>query len=427
MIRFPTLALVAALAAGTALTPVLAKDKKSDQPAGPQLSPAFRTAALTAQDALKANNAAAAEPAVVQAEGLAKSDDEKYYAAQFRLQLEAIKEKAAQAANPNAPIDESSLRAPLEVLIASPRTPPEARASYAYERAKLSYEQKQFADAVTWFTKAKQFGNTDPQLDLLTAQAKLNAGDTSGGLADLNAKIDQMTAAGQKAPEDYYKFALSTSIKKGSHADAIAWMKRWLTAYPTQENWHTALDIYAIDPKSAIAKLDKQQLIDVFRLLRQAKSLGDEYNYVIYAQDVIDVGLPDEARTVIGEGRASGKVPTNPTSTGLLADATKGISNEGSLTTLEARAKTAPDGKLASQTGDAYLGKGEYAKAITLYQLALQKGGVNADAVNTHLGIALSATGDKAGAKAAFGAVTAGTRGEIASFWTFWLDHPAAA
>ena len=426
MIRLPALALVAALA-GVALTPALAKDKKADAAAGPQLSPAFRTAAIAAQDAIKANNPAAAEPQVVTLEGLAKSDDEKYYAASLRLQLEAQKEKAQQAANPNAEVDESALRAPLEVLIASPRTAPDARANFAFERARLSYNAKQYADAVTWFTKAKQLGNTDPQLDLLTSQAKLQAGDTAGGLADLNAKIDQMTAAGQKVPEDYYKYALSTSVKKGSHADALNWMKRWLAAYPSPENWHTALDIYAVDPKSSISKLDKQQLIDVFRLLRQAKSLGDEYNYVIYAQDVIDVGLPDEAKTVIGEGRATGKVPTNATSTGLLADAAKAISNEGSLTTLEARAKTAPDGKLASQTGDAYLGKGDYAKAIALYQVALQKGGVNADAVNTHLGIALAASGDKAGAKTAFGAVTTGTRGEIAGLWTFWLDHPEAA
>ena len=64
---------------------------------------------------------------------------------------------------------------------------------------------------------------------------------------------------------------------------------------------------------------------------------------------------------------------------------------------------------------------------FTTTNFALQKGGVNADAVNTHLGIALAASGDKAGAKTAFGAVTTGTRGEIAGLWTFWLDHPEAA
>ena len=50
---------------------------------------------------------------------------------------------------------------------------------------------------------------------------------------------------------------------------------------------------------------------------------------------------------------------------------------------------------------------------------------MKADQVNVHLGIALALSGDKAGAKAAFAAVPAGTTGDIAQFWGLSLDHPA--
>ena len=76
------------------------------------------------------------------------------------------------------------------------------------------------------------------------------------------------------------------------------------------------------------------------------------------------------------------------------------------------------------QAGDAHLGRGEYAKAIALYKQALSKGVTDSDIANTHLEIALASSGDKAGAKAAFTAVTGAQRADIAAFWLTWLDTP---
>ena len=426
MKQFPKLALAAALVAGASsmvVAPAAAKKEDKGDPNAPKLSAEFRAPASAAQTALAANNLAGAEPSIVQAEAAAKSDDEKYYAATLRLQLEAAKEKQVQAAG--GKVDETPLRAPLEALIANPRTTPEQKANYAYSRGRLSFEALQYADAVKWFTQAKQLGYNDPQLDLAMVKARLESGDTQGGLAELSASIDRTTAAGQKAPEEYYKYALSTSIKKGTKADSMSWMKRWLIAYPTPENWHVVLFVYGVD-QSPLSKLDKSQLIDVFRLLRQVKGLGDQYSYLEYGQKVLDIGLPDEAKTVIAEGRASGKVPAGGAGSEITADAVKGIASEGPLSSLATRAKTAPTGNLAQQTADAYLGKGDYANAIALYQVALQKGSVKNDDVNTHLGIALALSGDKAAAKTAFAAVQGAPRSEIAQFWTLWIDHPVA-
>ncbi|WP_447407021.1 hypothetical protein, partial [Clostridium perfringens] len=89
---------------------------------------------------------------------------------------------------------------------------------------------------------------------------------------------------------------------------------------------------------------------------------------------------------VLKEGMASGKIPATSTfSKRLLGDATTAIKNEGSLATSEKQASASANGKLSAQTADAYLGQGNYAKAIELYRQALTKGGVDKDEVNTHL------------------------------------------
>ena len=171
---------------------------------------------------------------------------------------------------------------------------------------------------------------------------------------------------------------------------------------------------------------DRGDRVDLFRLMRQTKSLADQAYYEEYAQSAGDIGLPDEAKAVIDEGKANGRIPAVPSSAikGLATDAAAQIAAEGSFDSLEKKAAAAPPGPLSAQTGDAYFGRGNYAKAIALYKQALSKGGVNTDEVNTHLGMALAISGDKEGAKAAFTAVTGAPRNEIAAFWMIWLDHP---
>jgi hypothetical protein len=54
----------------------------------------------------------------------------------------------------------------------------------------------------------------------------------------------------------------------------------------------------------------------------------------------------------------------------------------------------------------------------------LQKGSVDANVVNTRLGIALAMAGHKAEAETAFKAV-GGARAEVANFWLIWLGQRA--
>ena len=427
------LAATAALAIGAtglALTgPAAAKDKKEDaaKAAPLKLSPDVIKNAKPAQDALAAKNTAAAEPLVAAIEAGSRTDDDRYVAAVLRLNLEQVKLQAQQQANPNASVSDAPLVAPLDALIANAKTPPADKAKFYFIRAQLAYQGKQYPVAIDYFTKARDMGYTDPQLSLFLVRSRVDSGDVAGGTAEMERAIAEKTAKGEKAPEEWYRFAIGQSNKRHAKDQTMAWLLKYAAAYPSPKTWYEVLATYGMQ-QDAVAKLDNQQKIDIFRLMRATGGLADQYFYIEYAQKAQNAGLPVEAQAVLKEGLANGKIPAaNTEAKAMLGETTKAIALEGSLTGLEAKAKAGATGSLAMQTGDAYLGSSNYAKAVELYRLALTKGGVDADTVNTRLGIALARSGDKAGAQTAFAAVKGTPRADIAQLWTTYLNAPSAA
>lgn len=434
------LLLMGATAAALPTAAPAQKKKQEEAPKGPQLSPEFRKAAVPAETAIRAirdkqraslaadvtADLAVAEPLVAAAEAAAKTEDDIYYKQIFRLQIEDQKIQAA--AKGNVAIyrqRESALVAPLTALLANPKSSASDRGTYANRLGEIAYETKNYAEAVRLFELARTSGYAGPNLGLNIVRAKAEGGDIAGGLAALKQLIDAEQAAGRKAPESWFLYARSKTNSAKMMNDLLDWSRAWVAAYPTEKNWREALVFYGF---AGPYKLDKRERIDIFRLLRVTKALSDQKDYAEYAQDLFDVGLPQEAKAVIDEGRAAGKVPATGGPNGLIyADSLKTIQADGPLDALAKRAAAAPTGVLAAATGDAFLGSANYARAIELYKLAMSKGGVaKPDEVTMHIGIAQALSGDKAAAKATFQTLTRPPRQEIANFWLLWIDSVAA-
>ncbi len=420
------LALAAVLATGVSglacVAPAAAKDKEVPAAPGFKLSKPVQAIAFQAQEAIKARNPATAEPLVAQIEAAATTDDDKYIAAALRYDLENTKLANAQAANPKAPLDETVLAKPLDALIAATNTPAADRGKYLFRRGQLAFNGGQYPIAVQYFTRAKEAGYSSPDFDLQLAKVKVQSGDVAGGLTDLDRYIAAQKAAGQVVPEAYYRFAIATANGKKMAPETLAWMQKYVTAYPNAKVWRDVVLQYAF-AQNSIATPDKAQNIDLYRLLRATGSVPDQASYEDYAKNVFDRGNPYEAAAVLKEGMASGKIPASSSfSKSLLTAANGAIKTEGSLAGSEKQALAAKDGKIAASTADAYLGQNNYAKAAELYRTALTKGGVDTNEVNTRLGIALARSGDKAGAQAAFGAVTGNPRAGIAALWSTWTQ-----
>lgn len=413
-------ALIAATGSIAIAPPAFAKKKEEAKPGGLTVSAPIRAAVTAADAAIKAKDFTTAETQVALMETGATSDDERYVAQAYRFQLEANK----LGDNGNTAV----LGPLLDALMANPKTPATEIGRFAYIRANVAYNAKQYPVALANYKRAADAGYTTPNLILQTARAKIQTGDAVGGVADIERQVAADKAAGKKSDEDLYKYAITALQKTPDTAGTMRWTRDWLYNYNTTDNWHTAIYVFGFQGEND-RKITKKERIDLFRLLRATKSLTGEREYLEYADLAVQTANGTEAKAVLAEGTSAGKIQAANSSAKLtLGEANSLLAREGALAVQEKRAVAGADGLEANGVGDFALGNGNYAKAIEMYKLALSKGGakLEKDEVNTHLGIAYMGAGDKASAKAAFALVTTGLRGQIANLWMVWADAPGA-
>lgn len=401
-----------------ASAPAVAQKKQKEEAPKYKLSDAFRKSATEIEALIKAKDYQGAAGKLDALEALATNDDEKFFVANFRLTTSA-----------NLKDNPTTIRA-LDALIANPKSDPANLGQYYFFRGDITQGMKKPAEAIPFLLKARELGYAPngANLNLLIAQAQFDAGQLEAAVSSIDAAIKVEEAAGRKAPVAWYRIAVDRLYRGGKKAAASEWLGRQMAAHPSAEGWRATLLIYMEQTREKGVPMDADLQLDVFRLMRAAKAMGGEFDYQEYADLAQRRGLPWEAKAVIEEGRAAGKIQaTNVAINELYRSAVVREKAEGSLSAEEKTATAAANGTAAKNVGDAYLGSRNFTKAVELYRVALQKGGVDANLVNTRLGIALAMLGQKDEAKAAFGAVTAPPRNEIARFWTTWLDQAPAA
>jgi tetratricopeptide (TPR) repeat protein len=405
-----TLAITLALGAPAMFgaSPVLAakKEKPAKVPAA-KFSPAFQKAAAPIQVALKAQDFAGAKAALAAAGPLATTPDDKFFAGAMLLEIS------------RGTKDTAGLRRGINEMIASGSPLATNMAELYLNSGKLAYELQDYNDALAKLAEADRLGATDLNRHLLSAEALFKLNRNPEGLSALTKAIAAQRASGQAVPESWFRKGTSVAYKSKDMVATAKWSRDLVRGYPNPTNWRDALTIYRDS-----MKLDGQLQLDIFRLMHDAKALAGERDFYEYAALATERALPGEAKTVVEEGYASGAVSkTSVAVRERLAEATGKIpADRASVSSDERRAAAAPDGKLAANTGSAYLAYGENAKAIELLKTAQKKGGIDADAVNTRLGIALARSGMKAEARKAFEAVANGSRRDIAQYWLLWLD-----
>lgn len=415
------LAMAAVLTLGTtalgAMPAAAQKNDKKAQAGGPDLkvSAEFRKPAAAAEEAFKLKDYATADTNLTAAEAIAKNDDEKYFAGFLRLQLELARNN-----------EDGQLKA-LNTLINSPKTAPDRVRLYGavfnYQLGVRASKAKKHDEAISYMLKAREYGSTEIDVPIVLANSYAAKGNNAESIAEVERAIAASKAKTGKAPEAWYQFVIPKVNASGDRAAMASWLSRFITEYPTLKNWHWAVQVYrSTAPAGANAKVEK---IDMYRLMRATNALPNRGDYADYAFTVQQGGLPWEAVSVIDEGRKAGKIPAGDSEVARTYAASQAqVKSEGSLEGLAKQASAAKDGKSAAQTGDAFLASGNQTRAIALYDLALSKGGVNADEVNLHRGIAYQQLGQKEQARAAFGAVKAGPLANLATLYTTSLDLP---
>ncbi|MBO9579470.1 MAG: hypothetical protein J7498_01090 [Sphingobium sp.] len=427
---FSTAALSLALVAtgglfmpGTALAQKKKGEAAAAQPAKLQASPGFFKVAKPLQDLLAAKNFDGALGMMPQAEAAATTPDDHYFVGNFWLNIGIGKQ------------DQATQLKGVEMMLASGKVAPADLVKIETAAGGLSSNLKNNEAARKHYAAAIAAGADPSETEALLAetyfgeayaQIEGNGFSAAGrakaieGLPHLRKAIDAQIAKGVTPPLGWYERGFQTAVLALT-PDAFDWAKLTLAQTDKASDWRIALRLL----QETYKDMARPANIDLMRLMYDAKALANDYSYSEFLDALWKSGQPGEVKTIIESGRAKGEVKDTQ-----FADyyklATDAIpKDKAGLAASEKAAAAAPNGKSASRTADAYLGYGENAKAIELYKLALTKGSVDNDEVNTRLGIALSRSGDIAGAKAAFGAVSATSpaRKQIAELWGLWLNQ----
>jgi len=385
--------------------------KKEKPPKAPEmkLGKEVRAALGAAQTANNAGDFATSKAKLAEADSFAKEPEERYWISQIRLELGTkAKDQAIQAEG-------------VKGAIASGMLPATELPRFNFFAGKFAYDAKDYVGAKAALSESERLGYQDPNLYLLLAEANFKTNGVAPGLAYIEKAIKAEQAAGRTVPQDWYARAASVAYSAKSSADTIKWTRLLVKAYPTTDNWRSALIIYRDSTNP-----DNQMMLDLMRLMRLTKSLAGEKDYYEYADAAFSRGIYGEAKSVIDEGKAGGALnASNQAINDIYAQASAKIAaDRKELAAAEKEAGTSNNFKIASGTADAFMGYGEDARAVPLYRIALAKGAPDKDTINTRIGIALVRSGDIAGARTAFAAVNpGGPRGPLISYWTLYLDQ----
>jgi tetratricopeptide (TPR) repeat protein len=248
----------------------------------------------------------------------------------------------------------------------------------------------------------------------MLAEARNAQGQHAEGAAALLKALQLGAAAGQKPEEALYKRAVAMAYDAKSPA-AVEIGRQWVGAYPSPDSWHNALAIYR-----NLNNPDPATAIDILRLSRATNSLQGTGDYHIYAFEAANQANYGEAKSLMAEGLASGKIKATDPIIQEIEGVLKGKAapTAAELTAAEQGAKI-PAAFL--HVGDRYYGAGNYQKAAELYREAVEKG-ADANLGNLRLGEALARAGDKPGATAALSKV-GGSLTDIAKFWLLYVQH----
>lgn len=422
MMSVSRMALVAALG-GTAVlfaAPADAQRRNRQQPAPaaaqPQgrvlnLTPAERAVLVPLETAAGGTDRAAQDAALAAAQPIVRSPDARYAFARYQMRI------ADQRG------DNAMLGRALDMSIDSGVAPPNEMVVFLRAQADLALNARDNNKAERALTRLGQLQPNDIDVQARLAQLRINQGRVADGLTALQSAISASTAAGQPAPESWYRFALARSFDSRDAAirgRAVGFGRALVGAYPTAVNWRDALLVYR-----EVAAPDAATQIDLSRLMVAAGTMAGERDYYDFANGLNQGGYPAEAKAVLEAGIARRMVDASRSPfRELLATANARIpADRADLAASQRSALAAATGTPALRTGDAFLGYARYPEAIALYQAALQKGGVDANLVNTRLGIAYALSGQRPLAETALRAVT-GPRAELAAFWLLWLQQP---
>lgn len=288
--------------------------------------------------------------------------------------------------------------------------------------AQMYLQTKNNAKAMEYLQRWLKGHPGDADMTAILGQLQYQTGQTKQALDTFTGLVNAAEKAGQKPKEDWLKLMYRISYQSSGSStvldkSTLNVVDKLLRYYPNETYW-TAM----------LAGLKTQQGSDSYqfqldRLRVAVGSLKEPNEFVEMAQLARSLGYAGEALSILDAGYAKGILGSGPgkeredrlrESIKKLADA-----DAAELPALEKKAIAAATGQDDVILGEAYMGIGQYPKAIEALDRGMKKGGVKSeDQAQIALGIAYLRSNQADKARSAFKQVAADSDlGRIARLW----------
>jgi tetratricopeptide (TPR) repeat protein len=425
MNRVSTAILASALAGAVVFTtPAIAQEEERTVPGetveefnGANLSEQVRAIGTAVQAAIggeEAIDVAALRTQMEAAQAAITGDDDRIYVGQVLLELGI---KMAQMQIAQSEVLEVQ-RPGLELAVASNRLSLTQRATYLRFLGDFERQDGNHATAVPLYERLLRIAPNDTNALVGLMVSSFNTNNSTRGYQALEGALQSAAANNIPTQSIWYRIALRQAVQERSTEQVVQISNGLLANHFDDINLVRVLSSYL-----RTATLDDQTRLDFLRMM-MISGVIDGASAAEYAQLASRRGYPAESLAVFDAAVASGEIqPSTTVRDEYQADTN---SDRSGLAGTQTSARSAATGGPALSTADAFASHGEYATAQQLYQVALDKGGVDTGTVYVRRGAAYVATGDMAQARTAFEAVS-GSRAYLAQIWLQWLDNQAGA
>ena len=285
--------------------------------------------------------------------------------------------------------------------------------------AEANYQIKNYDKAIEFGNRAVKGGFADEELKTLVGQAYYLKGDWKNTLRFEEGLVDEKIKNGQTPKSEALQLILSACVKLNDSACETRALEKIVTYYPKPDYWYQLL----FTMRQQTSGNDANTL-QTYRLMSEVDVLKSPEDYTEMAQLALEAGSPGEAQHILEKGIAKG-VFTDPRAKAknqrLLESSKKAAAtDQANLPKIEKDADAAPNGAKNVGVGLAYLGYGQYDKAVDEISKGLAKGGLrNESEARLLLGIAQLKAGHKEDATKSFHAVKGDPSLErLANLWS---------
>ena len=271
--------------------------------------------------------------------------------------------------------------------------------------AALNYQLKNYDKAIDFGQRAIKGGFGEEETKKIVGQAYYLKGDWKDTLKFEEGLVDAAIKGGSNPSGESLQLVLSACVKMDDNPCTTKALEKLVTYYPKPEYWQNLL--FGLMKETASSDANTLQ---TFRLMSEVDVLKSPDDFIEMAQLAMDAGSPGEAQRALQRGFDKNVFADqrNKEKAQRLLDKAKqkAASDQPTLDKTAREADASPTGGKNAGMGLAYLGYGQYDKAVDQYAKAVPKGGLkNPAETQLMLGIAELKAGHKEDAVKAFKAV----------------------